>query len=156
VAQERRAGAYRTIVVGTDGSATAGQAVRHAARLAKATGATLHIVHAFKLIPPMGSAGPDVAAAAPIGVNDLVESNAKAVLDDAVTASREEGAPVEGHLYAQDAASALLEAVEHVGADLLVVGNKGMSGVKRFVLGSVPNKVSHHCPCNLLIVNTTS
>jgi nucleotide-binding universal stress UspA family protein len=43
---------------------------------------------------------------------------------------------------------------ENVGADLVVVGNRGMSGVRRFVLGSVPNKVSHHSPCNLLIVDT--
>jgi nucleotide-binding universal stress UspA family protein len=49
----------------------------------------------------------------------------------------------------------LIETAERVGADLLVIGNKGMSGVRRFVLGSVPNKISHHCPCSLLIVHTT-
>jgi nucleotide-binding universal stress UspA family protein len=54
-----------------------------------------------------------------------------------------------------DPANALLETAERVGADLLVIGNKGMSGVRRFVLGSVPNKISHHCPCSLLIVHTT-
>jgi nucleotide-binding universal stress UspA family protein len=41
-----------------------------------------------------------------------------------------------------------------VKADLLVLGNRGMTGARRFVLGSVPNKVSHHCPCSLLIVDT--
>jgi len=48
----------------------------------------------------------------------------------------------------------LLKVAELVHADLVVIGNKGMGGVKRLVLGSVPNKVSHHCPCSLLIVNT--
>ena len=52
-------------------------------------------------------------------------------------------------------ASALIDAVEDGGYDLLVVGNKGMSGVSRFFLGSVPNKVSHHVTCSLLIVRTT-
>ncbi len=54
----------------------------------------------------------------------------------------------------EDVADALIRIAEDVGADLIVVGNRGMSGVSRFVLGSVPNKVSHHCPCSLLIVNT--
>jgi nucleotide-binding universal stress UspA family protein len=54
----------------------------------------------------------------------------------------------------EDVADTLIKTAEEVGADLMVVGNRGMSGVSRFVLGSVPNKISHHCPCNLLIVNT--
>jgi nucleotide-binding universal stress UspA family protein len=53
-----------------------------------------------------------------------------------------------------DPANALIDVAEAVGADLIVVGNRGMEGKKRFVLGSVPNKVSHHCPCSLLIVDT--
>jgi nucleotide-binding universal stress UspA family protein len=44
---------------------------------------------------------------------------------------------------------------EETGADLIVVGNKGMTGAERFLLGSVPNKVSHHAPCSVLIVRTT-
>ncbi len=44
--------------------------------------------------------------------------------------------------------------VHHPG-DLLVVGNKGMTGAKRFLLGSVPNKVSHHAPCSVMIIRTT-
>ena len=53
-----------------------------------------------------------------------------------------------------DPADALIAAAESLGADLVIVGNKGTSGVSRFVLGSVPNKVVHHCPCSVLIVNT--
>jgi nucleotide-binding universal stress UspA family protein len=147
---------YNTIVVGTDGSPTAGEAVRHAGELAKATGAELHVVHAFQPVSAMTSIGPDGgAAAASAGLTEALESQAREVLDRAGTAARAQGVKVATHLCADDPASALLETAERLGADLLVIGNKGMSGVKRFVLGSVPNKISHHCPCNLLIVHTT-
>ena len=51
-------------------------------------------------------------------------------------------------------ADVLVEVTERVGADLLVVGSVGMSGPRRFMLGNVPNKVSHHAPSDLLIVKT--
>ena len=54
-----------------------------------------------------------------------------------------------------DAADAILDVAEEQRCDLIVVGNKGMTGAKRFLLGSVPNKVSHHAPCSVLIVRTT-
>jgi hypothetical protein len=47
------------------------------------------------------------------------------------------------------------DVAQSVGADLVVVGNRGMTGVKRFVLGNVPNKISHHAPCSILIVDTS-
>jgi len=147
---------YAHIVVGTDGSPTAGQAVRHAAQLAKATGATLHVVHAFKVVPAAAAFGSEFAVPTSLALTDDADRHARNVLEEAVTEARGVGVPVEGHLSTGDAASALLDTAERVGADLLVVGNKGMSGARRFVLGSVPNKVSHHCPCSLLIVNTTT
>ena len=49
----------------------------------------------------------------------------------------------------------ILDVAEEQGADLIVVGNKGMTGAKRFLLGSVPNKVSHHAPCSVMIIRTT-
>ena len=54
-----------------------------------------------------------------------------------------------------DPADAILDTAEEQNADLIIVGNKGMTGAKRFLLGSVPNKVSHHAPCSVLIVRTT-
>jgi nucleotide-binding universal stress UspA family protein len=51
-------------------------------------------------------------------------------------------------------AEALLEVAEEVGAGLIVVGNMGMTGTKRFLIGSVPNRISHHAPCDVLIVRT--
>jgi len=147
---------YNTIVVGTDGSPTADQAVRHAARLAQATGATVHVVHAFNVVPALATFGADVGVVPPsLGLAEASDAEARDVLARALALARREGAQAEGHLRVGDPASALLEAAEAAVADLLVVGNKGMSGARRFLLGSVPNKVSHHCPCSLLIVNTT-
>jgi nucleotide-binding universal stress UspA family protein len=62
---------------------------------------------------------------------------------------------VEQHTVAGDPSDVLVSVVQLVDADLLVVGNRGMTGMKRFVLGSVPNKISHHAPCSVLIVDTT-
>lgn len=58
--------------------------------------------------------------------------------------------PMEG-----DPADAILDVAEDSKADLIVVGNKGMTGAKRYLLGSVPNKVSHHAPCSVFIARTT-
>ena len=52
-------------------------------------------------------------------------------------------------------ADAILDVAEEINADLIVVGNKGMTGARRFLLGSVPNKVSHHAPSSVIIVRTT-
>ena len=65
------------------------------------------------------------------------------------------GVEVDTHARQGDPADAILDVAEEQKADLIVVGNKGMTGAKRFVLGSVPNKVSHHSPCSVMIVRTT-
>ena len=65
------------------------------------------------------------------------------------------GVEVETFAREGDPADAILDVAEERDADLIVVGNKGMTGARRFLLGSVPNKVSHHAPCSVLIVRTT-
>ena len=62
---------------------------------------------------------------------------------------------VETHARQGDAADAILDVAEERRSDLIIVGHRGTSGAKRFLLGSVPNKVSHHAPCSVLIVRTT-
>jgi nucleotide-binding universal stress UspA family protein len=146
---------YKSIVVGTDGSSTARQAVVHAAKLAAQNDAELHIVHAFQ--PPDVAVLADTAAIPmnPVEWRKETEAHAERVCADAVLEAQELGAKAESHAVPGGAAEALIQVAETVGADLLVVGNRGMSGVKRFFLGSVPNTVSHHSPCNLLILRTT-
>ena len=79
-----------------------------------------------------------------------------AVLDNEAEQIKQAGVPdVETFAREGDPADAILDVAEEKGADLIVVGNKGMTGARRFLLGSVPNKVSHHAPCNVMIVRTT-
>jgi nucleotide-binding universal stress UspA family protein len=141
-----------SIVVGTDGSDTAKQAVSEAVRLAKALGAPVHVVAAFE--PTRGAhvtGAPEGAAKAwaPLP-DDVVES----ILAEAAAAVRLAGAEVTTHAIRSDPADAVLEVAKQVGASLIVVGSQGMHGARRLALGNVPNKVSHHATCNVLIVAT--
>jgi len=76
-------------------------------------------------------------------------------LDQAARALKASGIEVETLPREGDPADAILDVAEEKNADLIVVGNKGMTGAKRFLLGSVPNKVSHHAPCSVMIIRTT-
>jgi nucleotide-binding universal stress UspA family protein len=78
-----------------------------------------------------------------------------ATLREAAELAEEAGVTSEIYARQGDPADAILDVAEERGADLIVVGNKGMTGAKRFLLGSVPNKVSHHAPCSVLIIRTT-
>ena len=62
---------------------------------------------------------------------------------------------VNTHARQGDPSDAIIDVAEESAADLIIVGNKGMTGAKRFLLGSVPNKVSHHAPCSVMIIRTT-
>jgi nucleotide-binding universal stress UspA family protein len=77
------------------------------------------------------------------------------VLDGAAAVARKEGIEVQTHPVEGDPAEGILNVAEETKADLIVVGNKGMTGARRFLLGSVPNNVSHHAPCSVIIVRTT-
>jgi nucleotide-binding universal stress UspA family protein len=146
---------FKRIVVGTDGSDTAAEAVRQAVELAKATGASLEVVSAFEPVPSdrlreeSGEVPGDVAYA--VGPTEDVN----VVLEGAAGPARTDGVEVNTHAREGDPADAILDVAEETDADLIVVGNKGMTGAKRFLLGSVPNKVSHHAPCGVYIVRTT-
>ena len=78
-----------------------------------------------------------------------------ATLRSAAAAAREGGIEAETYARQGDPADAILDVAEEQGADLIVVGNKGMTGARRFLLGSVPNRVSHHAPCSVLIIRTS-
>ena len=146
---------YRQVVVGTDGSASAEDAVRTAAGMAAAFGARLTVVTAFEHHP---DAEADLQARAPEEIRwaltDRTQAEEKAQHGRAV--AREAGA--DDVVIATDEgppADVLLAVAADSGADLLVVGSKGMTGASRFVLGSVANTVSHHAPCDVLVVHTT-
>jgi nucleotide-binding universal stress UspA family protein len=122
---------YKRILVGTDGSATAAVAVDRAVEVAAATGARLTILTVDR------------------------EERGRKIVDEVAGKHADSGVDIETKVISGDPASVLVDETEQGGYDLLVVGNKGMTGASRFFLGSVPNKVSHHAPTALLIVRTT-
>ena len=141
-----------SIVVGTDGSETAKQAVTEAVRLAKALGAELHVVSAFEPLRGAHVTGAPEGAAkvwAP-----LPDDKVEATLSEAAAGVRLADVKVTTHAIREDPADALLSVADKVGATMIVVGSKGMHGARRLALGNVPNKVSHRVSCNVLIVAT--
>jgi nucleotide-binding universal stress UspA family protein len=146
---------FSSIVVGTDGSDTAIQAVRQAVDLAGAVGATLEFVSAYAPVSEqrLRSEGSDAPRDMPRAIHPRQEVEAS--LADAADLAREAGVSVNTHAREGDPADVILDVAEEKNADLVIVGNKGMVGAKRFLLGSVPNKVSHHAPCSVLIFRTT-
>ncbi len=146
---------FTRIVVGTDGSDTAAEAVRQSIGLAKLTGAQLDIVSAYEPVPKRRVAGEQLEAPADVQHEIGPREDVNLVLDAAAAMAKKEGLEVQTHPIEDDPADAILDVAEKTGADLIVVGNKGMTGARRFLLGSVPNNVSHHAPCSVIIVRTT-
>ena len=146
---------FKRIVVGTDGSDTAAVAVEQAIGLAKITGASIDFVSAYEPVPQerIRSEAQEVPGDVAYGVGPKEDVNA--LLDGAVGRAAEQGVQAKPHAREGDPADAILDVAEETKADLIVVGNKGMTGARRFLLGSVPNKVSHHAPCGVYIVRTT-
>lgn len=143
---------YTTIVVGTDGSSSAATAVQHAAELAALSGADLHIAMAAPRIPVL--VAPDMVVASNEW-GEASEQSTQLALDAAAVIAEEAGCTATTHAVGGDPADALLSLCEQVDADLLVVGNRGMQGARRFLLGSVSSRCAHHAVCSVLIVQTT-
>ena len=146
---------FSSIVVGTDGSATATAAVRQAVDMAKAVGAKLELVSAYATVPKQRLREERRDAPADIRWAIDPRREVEASLGDAADLAREAGVEVNAHARQGDPSAAILEVAEQQRADLIIVGNKGMTGARRFLLGSVPDKVSHHAPCSVLIIRTT-
>jgi nucleotide-binding universal stress UspA family protein len=146
---------FGTIVVGTDGSDAATGAVTRATELAVQCGARLLIVSAYEAVADGRLSDPRVSV--PPELQWVVNPRAEVLtmLEAAAVQARGAGVGnVETVARQGDAADAILDVAEEQRSDLIVVGNRGMTGAKRFLLGSVPNKISHHAPCSVLIVKT--
>ena len=146
---------FTRIVVGTDGSDTAAEAVRQAIDLAKLAGASLSIVSAYEPVSKRRIQGEQQDAPADVQYEIGPREDVNLILEGAAAVAKKEGVEVQIHPIEASPSDAILNVAEETGADLIVVGNKGMTGARRFVLGSVPNNVSHHAPCSVIIVRTT-
>lgn len=127
---------YKNVVVGTDGSERAGRAVARALRLAAAYDATLHVVHAYQ------------------GTRPEIEDTARAIVDRIADELATADAEVRTHARQGDPADVVLDFAYDSGADLIIVGNRGMTGRRGRILGSVPNAISHDATCAVMIVPT--
>jgi nucleotide-binding universal stress UspA family protein len=139
---------FTTVVVGTNWSETAEVALVRALELARSGGGRLHVVTASPPSRPPAS-GPSAGGS---GIRSLgPDFQADVVLEQTLDRLGADDVEVHQHTETAEPADAILAVAERVGADLIVVGNKGMH---RRVLGSVPNTVSHRATCDVLIVQT--
>lgn len=138
----------RSIVIGTDGSPSAAAAVRRGAEVARGSGARVHLVTAYPDIPSYRETIRSSAKAEAIDLQEVAE----AVLARAVGELEAEGVEVETHAREGDPADVIIRVAEEVGAELIVVGSRGLTGLERFLLGSVSSKLSQHAPTSLMVV----
>jgi nucleotide-binding universal stress UspA family protein len=149
---------FTSIVVGTDGSERSEVAVQAAADLAKVCGAKLHIVSAFRGIESAvaGAMATGAMVTTPPDLGDVAQEEANALqssLEKLGARLRDQELEVDCHAVSGSPVQVLIDVAENVKADCIVVGNRGMTGAKRF-LGSVPNTLAHHAECAVLIVPT--
>jgi nucleotide-binding universal stress UspA family protein len=142
---------FQSIVVGTDGSETAEEAVRQAADLARSAGARLDLVAAYPGPQPIWERLEGSARTQPVDLRRVAEE----LLLRAAQQIEGDGLEVNQEAREGDAASVLIDVAREQHADLIVVGDRGGTAVRRFLLGSVPNKISHHAPCSVMIVRPT-
>jgi nucleotide-binding universal stress UspA family protein len=135
-----------SIVVGTDGSPGAEAAVERAAEVATGTGARVHLVTAYPDIPSYRERIGSSAKRQSIDLQQVADT----VL--ARTAEKLTGLEVETHAREGDPAQVIADVAQEQNADLIVVGDRGLTGLERFLLGSVSSKLSHHAPCSVMIV----
>ena len=134
----------QSIVVGTDGTEGAERAVDRAGAIARAFGATVHVISAFSDDKtPLVGAG-----------KQGDQAHSRQHVDRAQELLAQQGVESESHLTNQEPGRALVALADEQDAQMIVVGSRGMTGAKR-MLGSVPNYVSHHAECDVLIVHTT-
>jgi nucleotide-binding universal stress UspA family protein len=144
---------FSTIVVGTDGSQTAKRAVVIAADLARQMGGRLHLVNGYR--DPADPGGAGVAVGSPYrSTSNHWHDASEAVLEEAVEDPALAGLDVERHSVVGGPTDALVAVAEQTGADVIVVGNRGLQGARRQT-DSVPERVAQRAPCHVLIVKTT-
>lgn len=139
------ASAIRRVMVGTDQSKTADQAVQWAAKFANQFNAELYLVQVVMTENPPTTAYGAAERTEAVAANDALAVKAQQLAGDRGRALV---------IFDQDPAMAIVRTAEQEAIDVLVVGNLGMAGRKEFLLGNVPNRISHNARCTVIIVNT--
>lgn len=147
---------YPTIVVGTDGSDSATEALRHAGELGAIAGtSTIHVVMGVRNVERAEVLQELEQLPEEWGVEPDFHAGSKRVLAEAEQLLAPTGISVETHLVADAPADAIVDLAERVGADVIIVGNRGRGAGRRLLLGSVSTKVVHsaHEICAVLVVH---
>jgi len=138
-----------TVAVGTDGSGTADVAVKHATEIARRFGAKLVLLSAFSRSDrSRASREKDIELQWASGSS----ARLRTILERSMAEVRRAGIECETRSDEGNPAEVLVRLAAECDADILVIGNKGM---KRRMLGSVPNTVTHTAECSVLVVKTT-
>jgi nucleotide-binding universal stress UspA family protein len=145
---------FRKIVVGTDGSETAHEAVRQAVGLARLTGAELHVLTAYGATTAVAALAGAAGYATESMSTPQQRQAAETLLDRALSGIDTDGVAITARARQGEPADVIIDVASELDADLIVIGNRGMTGARRFFLGSVPNRVAHHADCAVHIVHT--
>jgi nucleotide-binding universal stress UspA family protein len=136
------------ILVATDGSEQAARATRRAAELAGKLGAELHLIHVWE--PPVVFR-PEMRGYS--ALYERIEQDARKLLEEEVERIRASGATVvRSHLRMGRPDVEILAVAEETGAGMVVVGSRGLGGIRRALMGSVSDSVVHHAHCPVLVV----
>ena len=141
-----------TVAVGTDGSGTAGKAVEAAVDLADRYGARVVFLSAYTPVDEHRLRKEKRDAPSDVQWSINPEEDVSATLDAATELAEQRGLKWTSEAAQGDPATVLVDLAAKHEADVLVIGNRGMS---RRVLGSVPNSVTHKAACSVLVVKTT-
>jgi nucleotide-binding universal stress UspA family protein len=141
-----------SVAVGTDGSDTATKAVDFAIDLAQKYGAKLVAISSYKPVSESRLKSEQKDAPEDIQWSINPTEDVDSILSDVEEKAQEAGLSVTTVAGDGEPADVLVDHAEEQGADILVVGNKGM---QRRILGSVPNSVAHKATCTVIVVKTT-
>jgi nucleotide-binding universal stress UspA family protein len=144
---------YKKILVPVDFSTHSNEALDRAVELARDFGAEIHVVHAFSLPMPMVS---PYEVAIPDALFEQARQSASDQLDEKTSLVSAAGITATRHLLEVPAASAIVELAERIGADLIVMGSRGHTGLKHVLLGSVAERTLRSAPCSVLVVRGAS
>ena len=148
------------ILLATDGSREAELAARSAAELSQKTDSELHVVHAFGIAPVGPPVYPEATELQSVefeAENEqrqrISEQRAREVLETEVQKIRSWGGTVAGeHLIEGWVAPGIVELAEETGAGLIVMGSRGLGGIRRALMGSVSDSVVRHAHCPVMVV----
>lgn len=143
--------ALQRILLATDGSEDASAAARASIDLSNRSGSDLHVVHVFEFIPPREYISLALRVRSPFAS----EREGRETLEEQVSLIEGRGGRVrEAHLRMGSPVEEILDTSQEIGASLIVLGSRGLGGVKRLLMGSVSERVVHYATCPVLVLRT--